>query len=85
MGPQRRHQTRAPADRRHPAAPEIEVTCSDIKRRGTSISGLHLDVVIRRDGHIAATGAATFNCTSPAVYRRLRAARIGQAAPAPCR
>ncbi|GHD49645.1 ScbA/BarX family gamma-butyrolactone biosynthesis protein [Streptomyces galbus] len=66
-----------------PAAPEIEVTCSDIKRRGTSISGLHLDVVIRRDGHIAATGAATFNCTSPAVYRRLRAARIGQAAPAP--
>ncbi|MFF6829487.1 ScbA/BarX family gamma-butyrolactone biosynthesis protein [Streptomyces longwoodensis] len=66
-----------------PAAPEIEVTCTDIKRRGTTISGLHLDVVIRRDGHTAATGAASFNCTSPAVYQRLRAARIGHSAPAP--
>ncbi|KUN32874.1 hypothetical protein AQJ30_36270 [Streptomyces longwoodensis] len=66
-----------------PAAPEIEVTCSDVKHRGTTISGLHLNVVIRRDGHIAATGAATFNCTSPAVYRRLRAARTGPGAPTP--
>jgi hypothetical protein len=66
-----------------PAAPEIEVACTDIKRRGNSISGLHLTVVIRRDGQVAATGAATFNCTSPTVYRRLRAARIGDAVPAP--
>ncbi|MEU3664609.1 ScbA/BarX family gamma-butyrolactone biosynthesis protein [Streptomyces sp. NPDC032940] len=66
-----------------PAAPEIEIACSDIKRRGSSISGLHLTVVIRRDGQVAATGAATFNCTSASVYRRLRAAQIGDGVPAP--
>lgn len=66
-----------------PAAPVIEVACMDINRRGNSISGLHLKVVIRRDGQVAATGAATFSCTSPAVYRRLRAARIGDGIPTP--
>ncbi|POX44139.1 hypothetical protein C3489_36975 [Streptomyces sp. Ru71] len=66
-----------------PAAPEIEISCMDINRRGHTISGLHLKAVVRRDGLVAATAAATFNCTSPAVYRRLRAARIGDGVPAP--
>ncbi|MDQ0757415.1 ScbA/BarX family gamma-butyrolactone biosynthesis protein [Streptomyces canus] len=66
-----------------PAAPEIEIACMDINRRGDSIAGLHLEAVIRRDGQVAATGAATFNCTSPAVYRRLRGSRTGDGVPVP--
>ncbi|MDG9721004.1 ScbA/BarX family gamma-butyrolactone biosynthesis protein [Streptomyces sp. DH24] len=60
-----------------PASVVIEITCSDIKRRGKNLAGLHFDAVIHRDGQRAATGGATFTCTSPAVYQRLRAPRIG--------
>jgi hypothetical protein len=66
-----------------PAALEIEIACTDVKRRGTNLAGLHFDAVIRRDGQVAATGAATFTCASPAVYRRLRAAGMGDCVPAP--
>lgn len=66
-----------------PASLDIAIACMDIKRRGASLSGLHFKAVIRRDGEVAATGAATFTCTSPAVYRRLRAARIKDGVPAP--
>ncbi|MEV7020218.1 ScbA/BarX family gamma-butyrolactone biosynthesis protein [Streptomyces sp. NPDC093991] len=66
-----------------PASLDIMITCMDIKRRGSSLSGLHYEAVIRRDGRVAATGSATFTCTSPAVYRRLRAGRIGDEAPMP--
>ncbi|QYX83580.1 hypothetical protein K1J60_44780 (plasmid) [Streptomyces akebiae] len=66
-----------------PASLDIAIACMDIKRRGSSLSGFHYKAVIRRDGEVAATGAATFTCTSPAVYRRLRAARIGDGVPVP--
>jgi len=66
-----------------PASLEIVIACSDIKRRGPSLTGLHFDAVIRRDGHVAATSAATFSCISPAVYRRLRAARTSGRIPLP--
>lgn len=62
-----------------PAALDISVTCTDIKRRGANLSGMHYAAVIRRDGEVAATGSATFTCTSPAVYDRLRAPRVGDA------
>ncbi|MEU2963273.1 hypothetical protein EQK42_12540 [Streptomyces albidoflavus] len=62
-----------------PAALDISVTCTDVKRRGANLSGMHYAAVIRRDGEIAATGSATFTCTSPAVYGRLRASRVGDA------
>ncbi|MER7000744.1 ScbA/BarX family gamma-butyrolactone biosynthesis protein [Streptomyces sp. NPDC000410] len=64
-----------------PASLDILITCTDIKRRGSSLSGLHYEAVILRDSRVAATGSATFTCTSPAVYRRLRAARIGDGTP----
>ncbi|WEP01111.1 ScbA/BarX family gamma-butyrolactone biosynthesis protein (plasmid) [Streptomyces sp. FXJ1.172] len=60
-----------------PAAVAIEIACSDIKRRGKNLAGLHFDAVIHRDGRPAGTAAATFTCASPAVYERLRAPRIG--------
>ncbi|MFI7012259.1 ScbA/BarX family gamma-butyrolactone biosynthesis protein [Streptomyces sp. NPDC050145] len=66
-----------------PADVEIEVTCTDVKRRGVNLAGMHYAAVIRRDGQVAATGAATFTCASPAVYRRLRANSIGDDVPAP--
>lgn len=65
-----------------PASLEIDIVCNDIKRRGANLAGLHFDAVIRRDGQAAATGAATFTCASPAVYRRLRSASLGDSVPA---
>lgn len=65
-----------------PAGLDIEITCTDVKRRGANLAGLHFDAVIRRDQQVAATGSATFTCASPAVYQRLRSASIGDGAPA---
>lgn len=64
-----------------PATLDIEIACSDIKRRGTDLAGLHLEAVIRRDGYPAGTSSATFTCVSPAVYRRLRASRTVDSVP----
>ncbi|WP_395511236.1 ScbA/BarX family gamma-butyrolactone biosynthesis protein [Streptomyces racemochromogenes] len=53
---------------------DLDVTCVDIKRRGGRLSGLGYEAVVRRDGHVVATGRASVTCTSPAVYERLRPA-----------
>lgn len=66
-----------------PASLELEVACFDVKRRGTGLSGMRYEAVIRRDGHVAATGGATFTCTSPRVYQRLRAERLALGRPQP--
>ncbi|WP_415954466.1 ScbA/BarX family gamma-butyrolactone biosynthesis protein [Streptomyces sp. KLOTTS4A1] len=64
-----------------PASLDVEITCSDVKRRGARLAGFRYDAVIRRDGHIAATGGAAFTCTSPRVYQRLRAERLSSGRP----
>ncbi len=66
-----------------PASVVIEIACSDIKRRGKNLSGLRLDAVIHRDGQPVATGSASFTCTTPAVYQRIRAPRIGDGGATP--
>ncbi|MBL1087647.1 hypothetical protein JK359_37910 [Streptomyces actinomycinicus] len=67
-----------------PASVDVRMACSNIRRRGKNLAGLHFDAVIHRDGRPAGTASATFTCASPAVYERLRAARIGTgAAPIP--
>ncbi|MFG2772124.1 ScbA/BarX family gamma-butyrolactone biosynthesis protein [Streptomyces sp. NPDC048350] len=66
-----------------PATLDIEVACSDIKRRGANLAGLRYEAVVRRDGHTVATGGASFTCTSPRVYERLRAERLGRGRPQP--
>ncbi|MGD9485956.1 ScbA/BarX family gamma-butyrolactone biosynthesis protein [Streptomyces sp. TRM70308] len=58
-----------------PAALDLDITCSDVSRRGRQLTGMRYDAVIRRDGQVAATGSASYTCTTPAVYRRLRGAR----------
>lgn len=55
-----------------PAALSIEVTCTQVKRRGRNLSGLRLDAVFHRDGNIVAKGGGSFSCLSPSVYRRVR-------------
>ncbi|MFC9648652.1 MULTISPECIES: ScbA/BarX family gamma-butyrolactone biosynthesis protein [unclassified Streptomyces] len=58
-----------------PAALDIDVTCTEIKRRGSTLTGLRYEAVIHRDGQPAAHGSASYTCTTPAVYQRLRAGR----------
>ncbi|MFF2008278.1 ScbA/BarX family gamma-butyrolactone biosynthesis protein [Streptomyces sp. NPDC058195] len=59
-----------------PALLDIDVRCTQITRRGSSLSGMRLETVFRRDGHTAATGGGSFSCMSPAVYRRVRGAHL---------
>ncbi|GAA2708373.1 MULTISPECIES: ScbA/BarX family gamma-butyrolactone biosynthesis protein [Streptomyces] len=66
------HMTIGPA----PAELELDVECSRIRMRGGVFGGMRYDVTVRRDGHVAATGSASFTCTSPEVYRRLRGPRL---------
>jgi len=55
-----------------PAALSIDVTCTEITRRGGKVSGLRIEAVIRRDGDVVATGTGSYSCLAPAVYRRVR-------------
>ncbi|MFE4263149.1 ScbA/BarX family gamma-butyrolactone biosynthesis protein [Streptomyces sp. NPDC056883] len=55
-----------------PASLDIEVTCSEIKRRGGSLAGMRIDVVMRREGHTVAIGGGSLSCMAPKVYERVR-------------
>jgi hypothetical protein len=55
---------------------ELEVSCHDIVRRGDRLSGMRYDVHFLRGGVPAGSGHAKYTCTSPSVYRRLRADRV---------
>jgi hypothetical protein len=55
---------------------ELQVTCHDIVRRGDRLSGMRYEVKFLRDGVLAGSGQAKYTCTSPSVYRRLRADRV---------
>ncbi|MGW0877708.1 ScbA/BarX family gamma-butyrolactone biosynthesis protein [Streptomyces sp. NPDC002740] len=62
-----------------PASLDVDVTCSQVRRRrGGALTGCRITVEIYRDGHLAATGGGSFICVAPAVYRRLRDARLPQ-------
>jgi hypothetical protein len=64
-----------------PAALDIDVVCSDIKMRRESLAGFRYRTVIRRAGHVVATGSASFTCMAPKIYQRLRADRLNDAGP----
>ncbi|MDF3142879.1 MULTISPECIES: ScbA/BarX family gamma-butyrolactone biosynthesis protein [unclassified Streptomyces] len=59
-----------------PADLELEIVCDDIRRRGTRLTGLSYTAVIRLGGKTIATGSASYACTSPVAYHRLRAGRL---------
>ncbi|MFD3700126.1 ScbA/BarX family gamma-butyrolactone biosynthesis protein [Streptomyces sp. NPDC058646] len=62
--------------RQAPASLDIEVTCTEVKRRGSALAGMCYETVVRRDGLPAATGRMSFVCASPTVYRRVRPAHV---------
>ncbi|MFD7259974.1 ScbA/BarX family gamma-butyrolactone biosynthesis protein [Streptomyces sp. NPDC059874] len=55
-----------------PATLHIEITCTEVERRGKNVSKLSFESVFWRDGDIVATGGGSFSCMAPAVYRRIR-------------
>ncbi|MFI6875870.1 ScbA/BarX family gamma-butyrolactone biosynthesis protein [Streptomyces sp. NPDC050400] len=59
-----------------PASLDMDVTCHDVKRRNNALAGFRYEVVVRRDGQVAATGGASFTCMPPRVYRRVRGGRV---------
>ncbi|MEU0956176.1 ScbA/BarX family gamma-butyrolactone biosynthesis protein [Streptomyces niveus] len=69
---------------RTPATLQLDVTCSKVEERRGALTRCRVDVDIRRDGHLAATGGGSFACIGPKVYQRLRTAKIptGDRAPA---
>jgi hypothetical protein len=58
-----------------PASVQLDITCSDLKRRGNQLTGGRNHMVLRRDGKKVATGSASYTSATPAVYRRLRQGR----------
>ncbi|MCX4696854.1 ScbA/BarX family gamma-butyrolactone biosynthesis protein [Streptomyces sp. NBC_01408] len=62
--------------RQTPASLDIEVTCTEVKRRGSALVALCYETTVRREGLPVATGRISYSCTSPAVYRRLRPAHV---------
>ncbi|MFG1666829.1 ScbA/BarX family gamma-butyrolactone biosynthesis protein [Streptomyces sp. Y7] len=63
------------------APTDIELTaiCTDVSRRGRTTSGFRMELALRRDGRVIATGGGRFTCVSPAVYSRLRGSRLDRA------
>ncbi len=59
-----------------PAALSIDVTVTEIVRRGRNLTGLRFHSVFHRDGNVVASGGGSLSCMSPAVYRRVRGAHV---------
>lgn len=55
-----------------PASLEIEVRCTEVRRRAGTVYKLAYEATVLRDGALAATGGATTSTVSPRVYERMR-------------
>lgn len=55
-----------------PADLDLDVVCTEVRRRGTQLQSLRYEVTARHNGIVVATGDVGYNVASPAVYRRLR-------------
>ncbi len=53
----------------------LRVRCHDLTRRGKQLSSLRYGAEVWRGATRIAVGSAGYNCTSPAVYRRIRGDR----------
>ncbi|WP_063753438.1 ScbA/BarX family gamma-butyrolactone biosynthesis protein [Streptomyces sp. NRRL S-87] len=58
-----------------PASVDIALTCTTVKRHRGALASLRVETVIRRDGHVVATGGGSFSCLTRPVYERIRASR----------
>ncbi|MFB7657718.1 MULTISPECIES: ScbA/BarX family gamma-butyrolactone biosynthesis protein [unclassified Streptomyces] len=61
---------------RAPAALDLDVTCTEVTRRGRRLAGLRYETTLLREGQPAGRGRISFSVVAPAVYRRLRPARV---------
>jgi hypothetical protein len=59
-----------------PAALDLDVTCSKIKKRGHRLAGMCVETRVLRERRLAASGRISFSTITPAVYRRLRPQRV---------
>ncbi|MGW0826073.1 ScbA/BarX family gamma-butyrolactone biosynthesis protein [Streptomyces sp. NPDC002845] len=59
----------------------LDLSCSDISRRGQRVSGFRVDATIWSAEGAVATGYAAFVSMAPAVYERLRGARLAATPP----
>ncbi|MGW0537936.1 ScbA/BarX family gamma-butyrolactone biosynthesis protein [Streptomyces sp. NPDC003032] len=64
-----------------PASLELEVTYTEVKQRRQGHASARYEAVVRRDGHIVATGGAAYTCVGPEVYQRLRGDRLSSERP----
>ncbi|MEV0243514.1 ScbA/BarX family gamma-butyrolactone biosynthesis protein [Streptomyces sp. NPDC050674] len=55
---------------------EVDVVCSEIRRRGRGLAGMRTTMEFRRAGRFVARGTGSTGCTSPGAYRRLRGDRL---------
>ncbi len=55
---------------------EIDVVCSEIRRRGRGLHSMRTTMEFRRAGRFVARGTGSTGCTSPLAYRRLRARQL---------
>ncbi|MZF87136.1 ScbA protein [Streptomyces sp. SID5643] len=55
---------------------EIDVVCSEIRRRGRGLRSMRTTMEFRRAGRFVARGTGSTGCTPPRAYRRLRAGRL---------
>lgn len=51
---------------------DIDVVCSEIRRRGRGLHSMRTTMEFRRAGRFVARGTGSTGCTSPLAYRRLR-------------
>ncbi|MFF1548873.1 ScbA/BarX family gamma-butyrolactone biosynthesis protein [Streptomyces sp. NPDC058291] len=59
-----------------PAALDLDVTCTEVRKRGTRLTGMTYETKVLREGRLAASGRISFSTIAPAVYRRLRPQRV---------
>jgi len=63
-----------------PAALDLDVTCSQIRRRGRRLAGMRVEASVLREGRLAARGRFSFSTISAGGYRRLRPQHVLDAA-----
>ncbi|MEU0199210.1 MULTISPECIES: ScbA/BarX family gamma-butyrolactone biosynthesis protein [unclassified Streptomyces] len=57
---------------------EIDVVCSEIRRRGRGLASMRTTMEFRRAGRFVARGTGSTGCTSPLAYRRLRGRQLAE-------
>lgn len=55
---------------------DIDVVCSEVRRRRTGLNGMRTTMEFRRGGRLVAHGSSSLTCSTPQAYLRLRAPQL---------